>query len=110
MASSDPRGHQDQRQVLHERRVEDACTKIERRREARRLSDNRAGPAVDVPMPGYPGCLPYEVGCPVFTRELQQVCWASTCAFKPELPDRYDGTLSPSEFLGIYTIAVSAAE
>ena len=30
--------------------------------------------------------------------------------FKPELPDKYDGTLSLSEFLGIYTIAVQAAE
>ena len=38
-ASSDPRAHRDQRQVLHERQQEDACTRIERRREARRQSD-----------------------------------------------------------------------
>jgi hypothetical protein len=53
--------------------------------------------------------LPYDVGCPAFTRELRQVRWPSTRAFKPELLDKYDGTLNPAEFLGIYTIAVEAA-
>ena len=83
MASSDPLGRQDQRRVLHERRDEDARTKIEQRREARRLSDDRAGPAANVLVLGYPGCLPYEVGCLAFTRELWQVCWPSTRPFKP---------------------------
>ena len=49
------------------------------------------------------------MGCPAFTRELRQVCWPSARPFKPELPDKYDSTLSPAEFLGIYTIAVQAA-
>ena len=52
------------------------------------------------------GYLPYDVGCPAFTREMRQVRWPSARAFKPELPDKYDGTLNPAEFLGIYTIAV----
>src|SRR3954464_12763466 len=38
-ASSNPRTRCDQRQVLHERKQEDARTRIERRREARRQSD-----------------------------------------------------------------------
>src|SRR3954464_15876089 len=38
-ASSNPRTRRDQRQVLHERKEEDARTRIERRREARRQSD-----------------------------------------------------------------------
>jgi hypothetical protein len=49
------------------------------------------------------------VGCPALTHELRQVCWPSARPFKPELPDKYDNTLSPAEFLGIYTIAVQAA-
>ena len=59
--------------------------------------------------PGEPGDLPYAVGCPVFTRELRQVQWPSTKNFKPDVPEKYDGKMHPSEFLSIYTIAVQAA-
>src|SRR4051812_16673256 len=59
--------------------------------------------------PGEPGDLPYAVGCPAFTRELRQVQWPSTKNFKPDVPEKYDGKLHPSEFLSIYTIAVQAA-
>ena len=55
------------------------------------------------------GYLPFDVGCPAFTRELWQVRWPSTRAFKPELPEKYDGKLNPTEFFGIYTIAVQVA-
>src|SRR4051812_28780966 len=58
--------------------------------------------------PGEPGDLPCAVGCPAFTRELRQVQWPSTKNFKPYVPEKYDGTLHPSEFLSIYTIAVQA--
>src|SRR3954466_8738369 len=51
-ASSNPRTRRDQRQVLHERREEDARTRIERRREARRQSDQRVGPSGDMHAPG----------------------------------------------------------
>ena len=44
IASSDPRTHCDQRQVLRERAHEDARTTIERRHGARHQSDRRAGP------------------------------------------------------------------
>ena len=108
-ASSDPRACRDQCQVLQERRHEDACTRIERRREARRQSNQRAGPTVDVHAPGEPGDLPYAAGCPAFTRELRQVQWPSTKNFKPDVPEKYDGRIHPSEFLSVYTIAVQAA-
>ena len=108
MASSDPRAQQDQWQVLQDRRAEDARTTIEWHREARRQSDARNGPIVDELAPGVCGYLPYEVGCPAFTRELRQVRWPSVRAFKPEVPEKYDGKLNPAEFLGIYMIAVQA--
>src|SRR3954468_3850993 len=107
-ASSDPRTRRDQRHVLHERQQEDARTRIERRRETRRQLDRRASPAVDMQAPGEPGDLPYAVGCPAFTRELRQVQWPSMKNFKPDVPEKYDGRLHPSEFLSIYTIAVQA--
>src|SRR3954470_24053420 len=53
-----------------------------------------------------PGDLPYAVGCPAFTPELRRVQWPSTKNFKPDVPEKYDGKLHPSEFLSIYTIAV----
>ena len=53
----------------------------------------------------FPGCLPYDVGCPTFTRKLLQVQWPHSQNFKPNLPEKYDGKLNPAEFLRIYTIA-----
>jgi hypothetical protein len=49
------------------------------------------------------------VSCPAFTRELRQVQWPNRKAFKPDVPEKYDGKTHPSEFLSIYTIAVQAA-
>src|SRR3990170_6802294 len=105
MASSDPQA----RRVLEDRRRKDARVTIKRRRETRRQSDRRDGPDVDEPMPGGDGYLPFEVGCPAFTRELRQVRRPSARMFKPEIPEKYDGRLNPAEFLSIYTIAVQAA-
>jgi hypothetical protein len=107
-ASSDPRARRDQRLVLQERKGEDARTTIERRREAHRQFDKRAGPTVDMHAPGDPGDLPYAVSCPAFTRELRQVQWPNRKAFKPDVPEKYDGKTHLSEFLSIYTIAVQA--
>ena len=59
--------------------------------------------------PGEPGNLPYAVGCPAFTRELRQVQWPSKKNFKPDVPEKFDDKMHPSEFLSIYTIAVQAA-
>ena len=52
IASSDPRTHRDQCQVLRERAHEDAQTTIERQREARHRSNRRVGPTMDYPTPG----------------------------------------------------------
>lgn len=66
----------------------------------------RAGTSTGTPASGYPGKLPYEVGCQTFTRELRRVQWPSSRTFKPEIPEKYDGKTHPLEFLSIYTIAV----
>lgn len=108
-ASSYPRACRDQRQVLREQVKEDARTTIEQRREARHQSDRRTGPTVDRPESGDSGDLPYEVGCPAFTRELWRFQWPMTCMFKPEVPEKYNGKTHPYEFLSIYTIAMQAA-
>ena len=56
-----------------------------------------------------PGGLPYEVGCPAFTRELRQFQWPTHRTFKPDVGEKYSGKTHPSEFLSIYTIAMQAA-
>ena len=99
IASSDPRTHRDQRQVLRERAHEDARTTIEHRRDARHQSDRRAGPTMDHPAPGSYDGLPYEVGCPAFTRELRQFQWPSHRMFKPDVGEKYNDKTHPSEFL-----------
>ena len=60
-------------------------------------------------MLGIFGCLPFEVGCRAFTRELRQVHWPSIRTFKLEILENYDGRLNPAEFLSIYTIVVQPA-
>ena len=61
------------------------------------------------PAPESPGGLPYEVGCPAFTRELRQFQWPTHRTFKPDVGEKYSGKTHPSEFLNIYTIAMQAA-
>ena len=73
MALYGPRDRRDQRCVLEDRQKEDARITIERRREAHCQSDRRNGPSASDTMPSVGGYLPYEVGCPAFTRELRQV-------------------------------------
>ena len=55
------------------------------------------------------GDLPYEVGCPAFTRELLQFQWPSHRMFNLDVGEKYNGKTHPSEFLSIYTIAMQAA-
>ena len=82
---------------------------LEQRRDDPRRTDGWNGPDIDEPALGIGGCLPLEVSCPAFTRELWQVRWLSVRTFKPEIPEKYDLRLNPAEFLSIYTIAVQAA-
>ena len=83
---------------------------VKQRRDDLRRTDGCDGLDVNEPALSIGGCLPFEVGCPAFTRELRQVCWSSVCVFKLEIPEKYDGRLNPGEFLSIYTIVVQAAE
>lgn len=71
-----------------------------------RRTNGYDGLNVDEPALGDGGCLPFEVGCPAFTRELRQVRWPSVHTFKPEIPEKYYGRLNPAEFLSIYTVVV----
>ena len=109
MASSDPRVHPSQRQAPEDGRRGGAPVVIEQRRDDLHRIDGCDGLNVDEPTLGFGGCLPFEVGCPAFTRELQQVHWLSIRTFKPEITKKYDGRLNPVDFLSIYTIAVQAA-
>ena len=58
------------------------------------------------PAPGGYGGLPYEVGCPAFTRGLRQFKWPSHRTFKPDIGEKYNDKTHPSEFLSIYTVAL----
>ena len=109
MASYDPRARRYERQVLEDRRREDACVTIARRHETRRHSDKRSGLDVDEPVTSEGGYFPFKVWCPSFFCELWQVCWPSASVFKQKIPVKYDGRLNPAEFLSIYTIVVQAA-
>lgn len=93
---------------MKDRWKQDARTTIERRQEARRQSNDHAKIGDDDHAPGVPGSLPYEIGFPVFTCELRKVRWPSTKTFKHDLTDKYDGKISPFEFLSIYIITVQA--
>ena len=74
---------------------------MDRRHDDHRQTDGCGGLNIDEPALGVGGCLPFEVGCPAFTRELRQVCWPSIRMFKLEIPEKYDGRLNPAEFLSI---------
>jgi hypothetical protein len=47
------------------------------------------------------------VGCAALMDHLRAVTWPSK--FRPHLPEKYDGTSNPSEFLQVYVIAITAA-
>jgi hypothetical protein len=47
------------------------------------------------------------VGCTALADHLRAVSWPSK--FRPHLPEKYDGTSNPSEFLLVYVTAMTAA-
>ena len=53
------------------------------------------------------GTLVAGVGCTVLADHLRTVAWPSK--FRPHLPEKYDGTTNPSEFLQVYITAITAA-
>jgi hypothetical protein len=46
-------------------------------------------------------------GCMVLAPHLWMVVWLRK--FRPHLPEKYDGTVNPAEFLQIYSISILAA-
>jgi hypothetical protein len=46
------------------------------------------------------------VGCATLTDHLRATAWPSK--FRPNLPEKYDGTSNPSEFLQVYVTAITA--
>jgi hypothetical protein len=50
---------------------------------------------------------PYEAGCWAFTADLRRVDWLTKV--RPDILEKYDGTIDPKEFLQIYTTAIQAA-
>jgi hypothetical protein len=45
------------------------------------------------------------VGCAALADHLRVVAWPSK--FRPYLPEKYDGSTNPSEFLQVYIIAIT---
>ena len=47
------------------------------------------------------------VGCTALAEHLRAVAWRSK--IRLHLPEKYDGTTNPSEFLQVYITAITAA-
>jgi hypothetical protein len=103
---------EDLRAELNRRRAgEDPRVSIERAR-GRRLSiegrDLNAEFAAVVPAPQEPVQAPVSgAGCAALADHLRAVAWPSK--FRPHLPEKYDGSSNPSEFLQVYITAITAA-
>jgi hypothetical protein len=46
------------------------------------------------------------VGCAALADHLRAATWPPK--FRPQLPEKYDGTTNPSEFLQVYVTAITA--
>jgi hypothetical protein len=103
---------EDLRIELNRRRAgEDARVSIERAR-GRRLNiegrDLDAELATEALAPQGPVQAPVSrVGCTALADHLRAVAWPSK--FRPHLPEKYDGSTNPSEFLQVYITAITAA-
>ena len=100
---------EDLRAELNRRRAgEDARISMERARERRlNIEGRNLNADLDAAAPKPPGNARIQagtpvagVGCAVLTDHLRAVAWPSK--FRPHLPEKYDGTTNPSEFLQVY--------
>jgi hypothetical protein len=118
MLSPSVRGAQtnDLRVELDRRRVgEDARVSLERARERRQnieghnLDQDFAAAAPQTPMGtrSQAGVPLASVGCAALADHLRAASWPPK--FRPHLPEKYDGTSNPSEFLQVYVTAITAA-
>jgi hypothetical protein len=100
---------------LNRRRAgEDALVSLERAREhrqnieGRNLDQDFATVAPQAPMGtrSQAGVPLAGVGCAALVDHLCATSWPSK--FRPHLPEKYDGTSNPSEFLQVYVTAITA--
>jgi hypothetical protein len=105
----------DLRAELNRRRAgEDARVSLERARERRQnieghnLDQDFAAVAPQAPMGtrSQPGVPLAGVGCAALVDHLRAASWPSK--FRPHLPEKYDGTSNPSEFLQVYVTTITA--
>ena len=89
---------------------EDARTALERARERRRQAKDEQASSC---LPTGNSTIsddsigPYGAGCQAFTADLRRLDWPNK--FRPDLPEKYDGTIDSEEFLHIHTTAIQAA-
>jgi hypothetical protein len=94
---------------------EDARVSLERVRERRQniegcnLNQDFAAAAPQTPMGiwSQAGVPLGGVGCAALADHLCAASWPPK--FRPHLPEKYDGTSNPSEFLQVYVTAITAA-
>jgi hypothetical protein len=94
---------------------EDARVSLERARERRLNIEGRnldqdfvaVAPQTPVGARFQAGVPLAGVGCTALADHLHAVTWPSK--FRPHLPEKYDGTSNPSEFLQVYVTAITAA-
>jgi hypothetical protein len=94
---------------------EEARVSLERARERRQnikdrnLNQDFAAAAPQTPMGiwSQAGVPLADVGCAALADHLRAASW--TPKFRPHLPEKYDGTSNPSEFLQVYVTAITAA-
>jgi len=102
-------------ELNHRRAGEDARISVERARERRlNIEGHNLNADLDAAAPKLPGnaralvAAPVAgVGCAALADHLRTVAWPSK--FRPQLPEKYDGTTNPSEFLQVYVTAITAA-
>jgi hypothetical protein len=115
--SSSVRGAQtdDLRTELNRRRTgEDARISLERARERRQNIEGRnldqdfaaAAPQTPMGTRSQTGVPLAGVGCAALADHLRATSWPPK--FWPHLPEKYDGTSNPSEFLQVYVTAITA--
>ena len=107
---------EDLRAELNRRRAgEDARISVERARERRlNIEGRNLNADLDAVAPKPPGNARIQagtpvagVGCAALADHLRAVAWPSK--FRPHLPEKYDGTTNPSEFLQVYVASIAAA-
>jgi hypothetical protein len=94
---------------------EDARVSLERARERRQNIDGRdldqdfvaVAPQTPMGTRSQTGVPLAGVGCAALADHLRVASWPPK--FRPHLPEKYDGTLNPSEFLQVYVTAITAA-